>query len=304
MKNKPVFYNIGADIGKQFDFTDKENSVSNYVTYMLSRTQSMFRYTGLPETIPERDLKLMLQTLGFVCIPDPKKTGGKLYALWGGLGGEPNPYYMPTTCTVANPALDFSATLEIDKDCVIVPHDSMYMGLLPMFSRYATQLAENDISIRIAQINTRRINEISASDDATAESAKQYLRDIENGKLGVIGETAFLGGVKQHANGQTQGATITELIELQQYLKAGWYNDLGLNANYNMKREAINSNEAQLNDDALLPFIDDIYNTQKKAFDKVNEKYGTNIGIEYGSAWEDTQKETTTDGEVKLTDES
>ena len=29
--------------------------------------------------------------------------------------------------------------------------------------------------------------------------------------------------------------------EYQQYLKASWMNDLGLSANYNMKREAINS---------------------------------------------------------------
>lgn len=305
---KPITFNFGGSIGELYDFTDKQKNISNYIAYMLDRVQSMFHYTNLPETIPERDFKLLIQTKGFACIPDPNLTGGNMYALWGGLGGEPNAYYMPTKCVVANPALSEYTTalakLEIDKDCVIVPHDPMYMGLLPLFSRYATQLAENDVSIRIAQINTRLMNILTALDDNTAESAKQYLKDIEAGKLGVIGDNAFLNGLDLKGMQSQNGAAITELIELQQYLKAGWFNDIGLNANYNMKRESINSNEAQLNDDALLPLVDTFYQTQKTALDKVNAKFGSNIGIEYGSAWEDTQKESKTDSEVTWTDEN
>lgn len=291
MTNKPVTFNIGANLGDIYNFTDKKKSIADYVAYMLARSQSMFEYKNLPETIPERDLILMLQTHGYVCLPDPSLTDGKPYALWGGLGGEPNPYYMPTKCVVANPALKLEKEFTINEDCVIVPHDSMYMGLLPLYSRYATQLAENDISIDLAQVNSRIINIISATDDKTYKSALQFLDDIRTGKIGAIGENAFLQGLKVHENSRGHSGTITELIELHQYLRAGWFNDIGLNANYNMKRESINSNEAQLNDDALLPFIDDIYRTQKTAFDKYNEKYGYNIQIEYGSAWANNQEQ-------------
>ena len=276
--------------GKPVDFSDKEGSTKQYVAYMLNRTQSMFRYDGLPETLPQRNFELLLQTNGFACVT---KVDGKLYAFFGGLGGTPNEYYMPTICTVANPALKFNKMLEIDKDCVIVPNDALYIGLLPLFNRYATMLAENDVTIRLADINARIITLISASDDGTLKSAKEYLRDVEVGKLGVVAENAFLDGVRSQpyaASGSTNN--ITQLIELQQYLKAGWYNDIGLNANYNMKREAVNTSEAQLNNDSLLPLIDDMLRQRQIGVEKINKMFGTNITVSLASSWEDRQEET------------
>ena len=163
-------YNCGinAPFGKFIDFTDKVGGVRQYTMYMFNRLQSMFEYKGLPDTIPQRNVELMLQTNGNVCIT---KVEGKLYAFTGGLGGEPNEYYMPTIYTVANPYLNFSKNLKIDKDCIVIPNDALYIGLLPMFNRYASMLAENDATIRIADINARIINIISASDDRTRKSA-------------------------------------------------------------------------------------------------------------------------------------
>lgn len=300
MSNKPVTWRFGNVFGALTDFTDKEKNVTNYVAYMLNRVQSMLKYEGLPETLPKRNLALMLQTNGWVCIPDPKYFNGKMYAFTGGLGGEPDPYYMPTICTIANPALNFNKSLKIGEECVVIPHDSLYIGLLPLFSRYASMLAENDISIRIADINARIVNLISAPDDKTLKSAKSYIEDVEKGKLGVAAENAFLDGIRSQPYASSGSSNnITQLIELQQYLKAGWFNDLGLNANYNMKRESINSTEAQLNDDALLPLVDDILTTQQTAFDIVNAKYGTNIRVTLASAWEDRQEAT----EEMLTEE-
>lgn len=292
MISKPTTWYFGNRFGDIIDFTDKNENATQYVAYMLNRVQSMLKYEGLPNTLSKRNLVLMLQTNGWVCIPDPKYFDGKMYAFTGGLGGEPDPYYMPTICTVANPALNFSRNLTIGTDCVIVPHDSMYIGLLPMFTRYASMLAENDISIRIADINARIITLISAGDDNSLKGAQKYISDIESGKLGVVAENAFLDGIRAqpYAVGSTSN-NITQLIELQQYLKAGWFNDLGLNANYNMKRESINTTEAQLNDDALLPLVDDIVTTQQDAFNRVNELYGTNIHVSLASAWEDRQEE-------------
>ena len=96
--------------------TDKLNARYNYMAYMLDRTQEMFTYSGLPDTIPARMLELYLQVNGFVCVTEVE---GKLYAFFGGLGGLPDEYYRPTECIVNNPALKFNATLKINKDCVI-----------------------------------------------------------------------------------------------------------------------------------------------------------------------------------------
>lgn len=273
----------------QYLFDDKPRCNAQHTSYMLNRTQSMFKWDGLPETIPQRVLELYLQTNGNVCFAE---VNGSLYVFTGALGGEPDVYYMPTIYTVANPALKFSKTLTIDSDCIVISNDAMYIGLLPLFTRYASMLTETELSIKIATINSRIIDLISASDDVTKESALKYLTDIESGKQGVIAERAFLDGVRTQPYGSSANTnTITNLIELEQYEKASWFNELGLNANYNMKRESINADESQLNNDALLPLVDDMLHQRELGAEKVNKMFGTNITVSLASSWEDNQIE-------------
>ena len=271
-----------------FDTTNKNDLVPMYVTYSLIRTQSMFEYTNLPSTILKNFLEMYLQCNGNCIIT---KVNDNLYAFTGGLGGIPNEYYFPTQYTVANPALNLSKVYTIDKDCVLIPNDSLYMGLLPLIVKYSNQLAENDITLTIADINARITSLISASDDKTYKSATEYINQIKNGKLGVIAENALLDGIKAQPYSSTASNQITNLIEYHQYLKASLFNDLGLNANYNMKRESINSGESQLNNDALYPLIDDMLNSRKQAIDKVNKMFNTNISVELSSSWKDNKIE-------------
>ena len=282
-------YTFGILNCNQYNFSDKDNCINQHVAYMLNRTLSMFEYDGLPDTVDKRNLELMLQLNGNVCW---YKYNDKLYIFIGGLGGEPNVYYMPTIYTISNPALKFSKSLKIDEECVVMPNDFLYLGLLPLYERYATALTENELSMNIASINARILSLISASDDNTKKSAEKYIDDITSGKLGIIGENAFLNGIKAQPFG-TSGSNriLTDLIENEQYLKASWYNEIGLNANYNMKRESINSGESQLNNDMLLPLIDTMLYCREQALIKVNTMYGTNITVRKSSSWNDIQEE-------------
>lgn len=280
-----------------YNFANKSKCIDNKISYMLSRTQSMFSYSGLPDTLNARIIELYLQVNGNMCITDIgediiNKSGHTdlipgLYAFTGGMGGEYDIYYMPTLYTVSNPYLNYSKNLKIDDDCIVIPSDSMYYGLLPLFQKYATALTENELSMNIATIVLRLQALISASDDNTKKSAEKYLQDIISGKIGIIGENAFFENDLKVTPYATTGAhtTIQNIIELEQYLRATWYNDLGLNSNYNMKRESINSGESQLNNDALLPLVDNMLKCRQDGFDKVNKKYGTNIKVELNSSW-------------------
>lgn len=273
------FDKFGLDL---YDFNDKERCQRNYIMYMLNRTQRLFEYKGLPDTIPQRMLEFMLQINGFACFA---KHNGKLYAFYGGLGGEPDEYYRPTTCVVSNPALKFSDTFKIHENCVIVRNDSFLYGLIPLFSRYATAMVENDISFRMASINSRIEMLLSAPDDATKKAAEKFLDDLADGKLGVIAENAFLDGIKAQEVGRTM-RTFTDLIEYQQYLKASWFNEIGLNANYNMKREKLSTTESQMNNDALLPLVEDMLENRRQCIEEVNEMFGTEISVDFASSWE------------------
>ena len=185
-----------------------------------------------------------------------------------------------------------------------MPNDSLYMGLLPMCSRYASMMTETELSMLLALVNTRATALISASDDRTMLSAQKYLKDLRDGKQGIVGESPVLEGVKVQPYAVSGGSNyLTNLIEYMQYTKASWFNELGLNANYNMKRESINSDESQLNDDALLPLVDDMLNCRRLAAEKVNAMFGTSISVDFASSWQDNQQEIDAE-QAAITDET
>lgn len=243
----------------------------------------MFKYHNLPETIPEKILEKFLQKNGFACFA---KYENDLYIFYGGLGGEPDVYYRPTICTVANPALNFSADLEIDKDCVIVDNDSYRLGLIPIIEKYSAMLVENDISTFLATVNTRITTIFAGGDDNTKNSAEEYLRNIFAGKLGVIADNTFLNSLSINPASRTKDNALTDLITQNQYLKACLLNEIGLNANTQLKKERLVTAEIENNTDCLYPFIDDMLECRRIGVEKVNKMFGTSIEVELNSSWD------------------
>lgn len=266
---------------------DKPALLRSYILYFMARLQTMFKYEGLPDTIPAQWLEHYMMNNGHCIIG---KYNDDLYTFFGGWGGEPDAYYVPTTYIVANPYLKHYKTYEIDKDCVLFKNDTYAQGLIPLLNRYCSMMVENDITMNIADIMARATITISAADDNTKASATEWLNQLVNGKLGVIGESAFLDGLKINSF-ESAAHTLTDLIETQQYLKASLYNEIGLNANWNAKREAIGSNESALNDDMLTPLIDNMLALRQEAVDKVNKMFGTNITVSFNGAWEENEIE-------------
>ena len=231
---------------------NKDVVLNHYIKYMLARTQSMFSYSGLPDTLPASKLEMLLQTKGYAFIT---KVNDNLYAFTGTLTGEPDVYEDYTEIAITNVALKLSKTYNLETDGVLINNDTLRIGLLPILNKYGALLAENTITIRTVDMMLRMVCMISASDDRTYTGAEKFIKDIVNGKLSAIGESAFFDGIKVHTVANTQNYLL-QFMELEQYLKASCYNEIGLNANYNMKREQLGSNEAALNDDFLLPLVD------------------------------------------------
>lgn len=275
-RNEWVFGKISSII------TDKEAMMRQIVSGMLNKTLRMFKYSGLPDTIKEKDLELQLQVGGYsIWAKDDK---GGLYSFRGGLGGEPNPYYLPTIATVANPALNFTKNLKIDDECVVMLNDYMYQGLMPLFSKYGGLLTEAEMTLRYVIINARVPALVEADNDSTYESAENYFKKIVDGKdYGIISSGEFFDGIRSHDF--YKQAYIKDMIESIQYIKGSWYNELGLNAAFNMKREAINEAEATLNEDILIPTVDTMLTCRRDALKRINEMYGTNITVDLDSVW-------------------
>ena len=274
--------------GKDYCKFRKKDLIDLYTKTMLNRTQKMFKYNGLPETIPQEDLELILQTFGSATIA---QVDGKLYAFRSSLGGLPNAYYRPTLSIVANPFLKFNKTLEIDKDCVVIRNDPLYAGLIPIIEKNSYLLAEADISFKFAAINIRVPAIIGAPNDNIKEEAKSFLRQVEEGaELGVIGDDDFFGRIQVYDYAKAEYG-IQHLIELKQYIIGTFYQDIGIRSSFNMKREAINEAEAGMSDAILFPLCDLMLEERKKGLEKVNSMFGTNITVEFDSVWERLREE-------------
>lgn len=267
---------------KIYNYQDKTKNINTYVFNYLNKTNSMFKYHNLPKSIPADMLESFLQRNGYVCIAKHENT---LYAFVGGLGGELDVYYRPTICTVANPALNLNKDFVIDKDCIIMKNDTNSQGLLPIILRYSSMLVENDISMVLATFNTRIQKIVSASDDGTIASAKEYLSQIVSGKQGIIADNAFLKSLDVK-DSSTNNRIIEELIKQNQYLKSSMLNEIGLQANTNLKKERLVSAEIESNTESLYPIVDDMLKCRKNALEKVNEMFDTNIEVEFNSSWD------------------
>lgn len=263
-----------------YRFNDKERCIQLYCDLMFNRTQTIFDYEGLPDTIPQYFLENYLQRNGECCITE---INGELYAFTGGLGGEWNEYYYPTIYVVANPYLNFSKSLVIGKDCVFFKNDSNIRGLTDVNSKYATLLAESDITMRNANV-LRRLPAIAAvHGDQQKEGLDELTDRIEQGSTRIAISDDIFGSLKTLP---FSSAPLTELVEYHQYIKGMWYNELGIKSSFNMKREALNDSETSMNDDMLIPLIEDMLKCREEAVAKVNEMYGTKITVKLNSIWE------------------
>lgn len=267
-----------------------------HINMMLDRTRQMFTWSGLPKSISEKWLEIYLQVHGFVIISETDKG---LKAFFGGLGEVPDEYYKPTKAIVDNPYLKYYKTLDIYREyhdtefnretgCVVGQNDTMMYGLFPLICKYAEQLATNEITLNISDINSRAMNILAASSDKAAESVRQFLKDLRDGKIATIRDSLIKDtDVRSLPFTDATNGGITNLIELHQYYKASFYNEIGLNANYNMKRESIQQNESDMNHDSLKPLIDDMMECRQELADMLNTCYGLDVSVDFNSIWED-----------------
>ena len=274
--------------------TDKSKSAESIICYMLARLQKMFKYEGLPDSIPRQYLENYLLVNGHCVIGRDLRhpEDENIYAFVGAAGGEPDIYYRPTRYMVANPSLQTSNQYYIsttdpnhEPNAVLVRNDTMWQGLYPMMARYAALISENLLTIRTADVMLRVLALITAPDDSSRLAADQFLKDITEGHLASIAENRFLDGIRMQNPPSNNGSYLTQFIELHQYLVGSFYNEVGLNANYNMKREALSESETGLNDDSLMPLCEDMLRCRQEDMDRVNAMFGTSIQVSLDSSW-------------------
>ena len=270
---------------------------------MFTKTNEIFIYENLPSTIDVKKFEYFLQKNGFIYFT---KSGNDYYFYNGSLF-DFDVYDEPTKIN----AILYDRSVkqyDIQKDGVLIKNDFLMNGIEKIFKKYGVMLNECEITLYLSSITNRIQYLINCNDDNTKKSADVFLDKIYQGDFSIIGSNAFFDGVEVNALTQNQNSTINN-IELTQYIKASAFNEIGLNSNFNMKRERLNQKELELNENAIKPFIQDMFECRKLAIDKINDMYGLNISVSMSTLWDnytlqEEKTEETTEEKTETTEET
>lgn len=272
---------------------DKTQLTSYYYKMLLNRVINMFTWKNLPDTIDEQIMNFWLFVTGRVVFTE---FNGKLYALNGNYGGYPNEYYLPTEFVIANPILG-SKNVKLDVDGVAMfnsdtdkyPTQTMTGGLYPILTLTANMLADCVVTISSALKNGRVQTAFVCKDDTVKTSGEKVLKQLYNGNPAVMIDDTILNCITpiKMADNTSVATILQQTVETYQFWLANFYNSIGVNANFNMKRERLNTAEVNINDSALFVNVANMLNNRQQAVEKINKMFGVDISVRISDEWKD-----------------
>ena len=260
-----------------------------YFDFILKLLYRVILFDNVPETVSETFFKLILYTQGKVCFLDGEligESGSQLLSLNCSRADTPDVYYIPRKVLVTNPRLKKQYNITPGEQCEIVylsetdkyNLSELNGGLFNLIERTATMLADNDISINIAQKNTRLVNLVSGDTQNTVDSIKAAIAKMYEGDPTIVVKSSLidkLQGIPILQN--TSNNNLIELIQTQQYIIAHFYESIGLMTHDQMKRERLITAEINDNLNLALFNIDDMLESIQEGLQRVNAMFGTNI---------------------------
>jgi len=271
-----------------------------YFKWLLDKVMQIFVIKDESEseydtkTINFDYLKSNLLLDGDICITDFDK---KLYAVTGNLGGKPDEYYIPVVYTVTNPILGSKMVYRKDwktnvKNGVLIFNsdiDSLgwsagpSRGLFDLIHQTATLLADNIVSINCQQINSRVHVFFTVEDgdgENKAEAGSETLRKMYSGRPYQVLKEDLFGSIKVNPVATSATAnSITQLVELQNFIVAHFFQTMGVKANDIMKKERLITAEIEEQNDIVSISLLELVTAWERGFEEVNKFYGTDIHV-------------------------
>lgn len=277
-----------AEIAHLFDHPlDKNILYQHFFRTLYNNASKVILLKGLPDDADKEFIMSQLLLVGRIAV---FKTKGKTYFLNGHIGGIPDEYYYPTKVLIANPVLG-SFDLERDKEAVMVyltPTDRIldvpksptiiYGGLFSLISMVANILAECMTTVNTTLMNTRVHAIYTADTESAAKSAEPILKSIYMGKpysvvTSELLERLNVNPLSEHGLSNC----LIETLEVCQYVLSLFWNGIGIDANYNMKRERLITAEVDKNIQSLIVPIQTILETLNDGFKKANDLFDINV---------------------------
>lgn len=260
---------------------DKNKINSCISDYLFNNALSIFRYDGLPDNIKAVDLEKNLLRFGKILFT---KWNNEYYIFSYSDTGKQDYLGEYNHFQVNNPYIQCNEIFS-DDNAVRIFNTDTHEPLINLMGMYAELLTENYISLNVKNINSRIPFLISARDSSTRQSAEIFLRQIYDGKQGIIAEQPIFDSL--NVNPLSDKANdLTQLIELNKFFYSDYFQKIGLTNLYNNIHDRISATETEFTATSIYPYVDNMKRNRDKAVEKINSMFGLSVSVEFSSSWD------------------
>ena len=248
--------------------------------YLAATAMSMFRYEGLPDNVRPEDLERMLLENGELIFT---KWRDEFYIFQFSGTGKQNYLGEWDSYQVNNPYINCNHVFT-DKDAVRVRNTDNSVSLSGMLDMYSELLSESYITLNMSDVNARLSFLISAGDNATKTSAELFLKQVYDGKQGIIGSQPLLDSLS--VNPLADHKDFQSVIQLNKFYYSDFFQKIGLTNLYNNIHDRISATETEFTATSIYPFVDNMKKNREAAIEKINKLFGLNVSVEFTSSWD------------------
>lgn len=248
--------------------------------YLAATAMSMFRYEGLPDNVKPEDLERMLLENGELIFT---KWRDEFYIFQFTGTGKQNYLGEWDSYQVTNPFINCNHVFT-DNDAVRVRNTDNSVSLSGLLDMYSELLSESYITLNMSDVNARLSFLISAGDNATKTSAELFLKQVYEGKQGIIGSQPLLDSLS--VNPLADHKDFQSVIQLNKFYYSDFFQKIGLTNLYNNVHDRISATETQFTATSIYPFVDNMKKNREAAVERINKLFGLNVAVEFTSSWD------------------
>lgn len=241
---------------------------------LFERVMRLFRWNGLPDTIPAHEIEQRMIEQGYCAITNIADRGPHaVYSNWSAIGDYFDEFTEMSWFSPHN-----SGTIKIGDTGILLKNNSIMQPILPLINEYAILLAHNDVTLWSCLVEQREVHGMPVGmTSKDMDSIKKYRNDLINGKIATMQDKTMI-GINWIQSG-TSSLDCRQFIDIRQELIKAFYDDIGVKSVRN-KRAEMSESEVDANEHMLLLNLDDMKHERQESAKKLSEWLGRTVTVE------------------------
>lgn len=267
------------------DVADVKFGYEYWRKVLLNKIIRMFKYTGLPETIPSTELEKILLLTG---------KAGLVPSVYGIVAVPAEPYgvglyptYYPYAVW-ATPLVRGQGTTS--RDCAIIRNNCQLTSINDTISRYARMLADVESTLALTLVNVRQPAMAAAPDDSTAMSYQCANLALRLGQTEAVLNSSILDDIKTIPAINTIPTTLlNDIIAARDKLLNQFFAEFGIASKEPSKKAQMSVAEFESGTQVMTINTRDMLESRKESIELANSILGTNITVDIDEYYEPVQ---------------